>query len=152
MTTKNALSLPVTADHRYRLEAGGCPIEVVFDVLGGRWKPLILFSIFEGCERFSELRRNIPQISPRILARQLRQLESDGLIMRRVDPIRPRAQVYVLTPVATPLEKALIPLRDWGASYIRLRLHAAARPSRAASGAKHRRILSKGAELSSDAD
>ncbi|MBC8040418.1 MAG: helix-turn-helix transcriptional regulator [Opitutaceae bacterium] len=127
MAVKKHLRLPVTADHRYRIEAGGCPIEVIFDVLGGRWKPILLFAFWEGAQRFSELRRRIPQIAPRILARQLRQLERDGLIARRVDPARPRARLYVLTPVAAPLGEALIPLRDWGARYIRRRLRTTAR-------------------------
>lgn len=98
-------------------------------MLGGRWKPILLFAFWEGAQRFSELRRQIPQIGSRILARQLREMERDGLIKRCEDPDRPRTCIYALTPMAAPLGEVLVPLRDWGARYIRHRLQTAELPA-----------------------
>src|SRR5436305_853620 len=71
-------------DHRYRYETGGCPIEAAIDVLGGRWKGLILFRIGLRPHRFHELRKDLPHVSQQMLVRQLRELERSGLIRRSV--------------------------------------------------------------------
>jgi DNA-binding HxlR family transcriptional regulator len=104
------------------VETGGCPIEVTFDVLGGRWKSLLFFLIWENPRRFSELRASVPQIAQRILVRQLHELKRAGLIHRRRDSTRSKVMIYAITPLAEPLGEALVPLRDWGAVFIRSRL------------------------------
>lgn len=113
-----AIASGAVINYRYRLETGGCPIEVTLDVLGGRWKSLLLYKIWEGERRFRDLRAAIPHVSQRMLARQLRELERDGLIARREKPgPAPRVE-YALTPMAEKLAPTLRALRDWGAEYL----------------------------------
>lgn len=107
-------------DHRYRIEAGGCPIEASLDVLSGRWKGLLLFRICHRPRRFSELFKSLPQVSQRMLARQLRELEASRLIRRTVSvPEGKPAQVqYTATEAGIALSPLLNQLRDWGARYL----------------------------------
>ena len=105
-------------NHRYRLETGGCPIEAAFDALGGRWKGLLLFCIAEGPCRFHELRKRIPQISQRMLVRQLKELERDGLILRTIRLGVPAAVDYSPTAATHELMPLLRGLRDWSARHL----------------------------------
>lgn len=105
-------------DHRYRFETGGCPIEAALDVLGGRWKGLLLFRIGAGPQRFHELRKALPHVSQRMLVRQLRELERDGLVRRAVEAGVPARVEYSLTDAACELAPLLIGLRDWGARHL----------------------------------
>jgi DNA-binding HxlR family transcriptional regulator len=110
----------VFPDHRYRFETGGCPIEAALDALGGRWKGLLLFRICGRANRFHELRKGLPHVSQRMLVRQLRELERDGLIRRSVIvTVGVTAKVeYSLTDAAHALMPLLIGLRDWGARHV----------------------------------
>ena len=111
--------LPQTPlNFRYRYEAGGCPIEAALDVLGGRWKGLLLFQICHRPRRFSELRKNLEHISQRMLVRQLRELERDGLITRSVEAGVPPKVKYASTEAAQSLLPLLKGLRDWGARHV----------------------------------
>jgi DNA-binding HxlR family transcriptional regulator len=113
-----ASSTAVPVDHRYRFETGGCPIEAAIDVIGGRWKGLILFRICVRPHRFHELRKELPHVSQRMLVRQLRELERSGLIQRLVT-VGVLAKVeYSPTDAARALMPLLIGLRDWGAQHL----------------------------------
>jgi DNA-binding HxlR family transcriptional regulator len=105
-------------DHRYRFETGGCPIEAALDVLGGRWKGLLLFRICARANRFHELRKGLPHVSQRMLVRQLRELERDGLIRRSVTVGVPAKVEYSPTDAAHALMPLLIGLRDWGGRHL----------------------------------
>jgi len=105
-------------DHRYRFETSGCPIEAALDVLGGRWKGLLLFRIWARTIRFGELRKSLPHISQRMLVRQLRELERDGLICRVVTAGVPARVEYSLTEATHALMPLLVGLRDWGARHV----------------------------------
>ena len=105
-------------DHRYRFETGGCPIEAALDVLGGRWKGLLLFHIGEGPQRFHELRKALPHVSQRMLVRQLRELERDGLIRRAVEAGVPARVEYSSSEAGDALRPLLVGLRDWGAQHL----------------------------------
>jgi len=96
-----------------------CGIEVAIAVLGGRWKPLLLYHLTSGTKRFSELKRLTPQASQRMLTQQLRELEADGLINRTVFPVVPPKVEYSLTEHADELLETLRPLSAWGLKWQR---------------------------------
>lgn len=84
------------------------------NVLGGKWKPIILHMLLSGTMRFGELKRNIPTITQKMLTQQLRQLEQDGLISRTVYPEVPPKVEYDLTSKGSSLVPVLQSLYDWG--------------------------------------
>ncbi|MCW0373827.1 winged helix-turn-helix transcriptional regulator [Xanthomonas sacchari] len=95
----------------------GCAVEVTLSVIGGVWKPVILFHLLSGKKRFMELTRLVPNATQRMLTLQLRELEKDGVIVRHVYPQVPPKVEYALTPLGHSLAPVLISLREWGESY-----------------------------------
>lgn len=91
-----------------------CGIDAAMDVIGGKWKGLILWALDERPHRFGELRRELPGVTEKVLTAQLRELEEDGVVHREVhDEVPPRV-VYSLTPLGVSLNQALAPLGEWG--------------------------------------
>ncbi|WP_020671541.1 winged helix-turn-helix transcriptional regulator [Amycolatopsis nigrescens] len=97
-----------------------CTIEAAMEVVGGKWKLAILKNLLPGVRRFGELKRAMPTVTARMLTRQLRELEADGLIRREVYPEVPPKVEYSLTEVGRSLEKIALELEEWGAWYRRL--------------------------------
>jgi len=97
----------------------GCAVEATLDVVGGRWKAVILFHLMGGTRRFSELRRFLPKITQRMLTMQLRQLEEDGVICREVFAAVPPRVEYSLTEFGRTLVPTLQAMREWGETYER---------------------------------
>jgi DNA-binding HxlR family transcriptional regulator len=95
----------------------GCAVEVTLSVIGGVWKPIILFHLLAGKKRFMELGRIVPSATQRMLTLQLRELESDGIISRTVYPQVPPKVEYALTPLGKTLAPVLLSLREWGEHY-----------------------------------
>lgn len=95
-----------------------CGLDAAVDVIGGKWKGLILWELHEGPRRPGELRRLIPRISEKMLIQQLRALEADGIVHREVHHEIPPRVVYSLTPFGVTLNDALIPLGDWGEQHM----------------------------------
>ena len=91
-----------------------CGLDAAIDVVGGKWKPLLLWALDVAPRRYGELRREVEGISEKVLVQQLRQLERDGLVERTVHDQVPPKVVYSLTPLGTALNRALEPLGDWG--------------------------------------
>jgi DNA-binding HxlR family transcriptional regulator len=92
-------------------------LEEALKVLEGRWKILIIFHLFSApVLRFSELRRAIPGISQKMLIQQLRDLEKDGVVNRKVYPEVPPKVEYMLTKDGLALRPALRALKSWAAS------------------------------------
>jgi len=91
-----------------------CGVVFALSLIGGRWKPTILFSLLEGRQRYSALRRAIPGISERMLVAQLRELEADGLVSRVVFAEVPPRVEYELTSKGRSAEKVLLTLSGWG--------------------------------------
>ena len=95
----------------------GCAVEVTLSVMGGTWKPIVLFHLLHGKKRFSELGRAIPGITQRMLTLQLRELEEAGIVARTVYAEVPPRVDYALTDLGRSLEPVLIAMRDWGLGY-----------------------------------
>jgi DNA-binding HxlR family transcriptional regulator len=95
----------------------GCAVEVTLSVIGGVWKPVILFHLLHEKRRFMELTRLMPNTTQRMLTLQLRELEADGIVTRHVYPQVPPKVEYELTPFGETLAPILISLREWGESY-----------------------------------
>ena len=92
----------------------GCPVEVPIAVVGGRWKPILLWHLIRQPQRNGELRRLVPTISQKMLTQQLRELEADGLVTRRVYDQVPPKVVYSVTREGRRLEPIMQALCDWG--------------------------------------
>jgi DNA-binding HxlR family transcriptional regulator len=95
-----------------------CPVEAAIDVFGGKWKALILWWLQERTWRFAELRRQIPGITEKMLTQQLRELEADGIVERRVYATVPPKVEYSLTEYGWSLKRALREICDWGRNHM----------------------------------
>ena len=98
----------------------GCSVEATISLIDGKWKCIILFHLLGGTVRFNEIRRRVPDVTQRMLTNQLRELESDGLIERKVYAQVPPKVEYSLSPLGRSLEPVLMSLRTWGDANIGL--------------------------------
>ena len=96
-----------------------CPVEATLDLIGGKYKALILWHLSERQLRFSELRKVITSATPKMLTQQLRELEAQSLIHREVFPVVPPKVEYSLPELGRSLLPILVAMRDWGADYMR---------------------------------
>ena len=96
-----------------------CPVAATLDLIGGKYKALILWYLSDGRHRFSELRKMISSATPKMLTQQLRELEAQHLIHREVFPVVPPKVEYSLTETGRSLMPILTAMRDWGAEYLR---------------------------------
>ncbi len=96
-----------------------CPVEATLDLIGGKYKALIIWHLSESKLRYGQLRDLLVGITPKMLTQQLRELESSGLIHREVYPIVPPKVEYSLTDLGRSLMPILVAMRDWGAAYLR---------------------------------
>ena len=95
-----------------------CPVEATLDLIGGKYKSLILFHLVDDVLRFRELQRLIPQSTPKMLTQQLRELEVDGLILRTIYPVIPPKTDYRLTDFGKSIIPVLNAMCDWGTQYL----------------------------------
>jgi len=94
-----------------------CGLDAALVVLGGKWKPLILFHLAHGTRRYGELRRAVGSVSDKVLIQQLKELQADGIIDRfDYGEIPPKVE-YSVTAFGRALGKALAPLCEWGTKY-----------------------------------
>lgn len=96
-----------------------CPVGITLDMIGGKYKALILWHLSENTLRFSELKKLISDATPKMLTQQLRELEGDALIHREVFPVIPPKVEYSLTDLGKSVLPVLVAMRDWGAEYLR---------------------------------
>jgi DNA-binding HxlR family transcriptional regulator len=94
-----------------------CGIDAAIDVVGGKWKVLILWALHDGQRRFGELRRLLPGVSEKVLIQQLREMEADQIVHREVYRQVPPKVEYSLTDLGVSLNAALRPLSAWGAEH-----------------------------------
>ncbi|MEM7441492.1 MAG: helix-turn-helix domain-containing protein [Pseudomonadota bacterium] len=105
------------SDPDYRNEE--CPVEFAVGMIGGKWKPVLLFHLMAGAKRFSELQRLVAHASDRMLTRSLRELESDGLVHREVFAEVPARVEYSLTHDGETLYPILAEVSKWGEKRLR---------------------------------
>lgn len=97
-----------------------CFFELTLKIFGGKWKPIILYQLsLEGIMRFGELRKSIPDVTERMLTKQLRELEADGIIHRKVFRQVPPKVEYSLKSQGVSLIPILLQMREWGVDYER---------------------------------
>jgi DNA-binding HxlR family transcriptional regulator len=94
-----------------------CPVSITLRVIGGKWKPLILRALKDGALRYGQLQRRIPEASQKVLTSQLRQLERDGLVERRVFHESILRTEYALSSYGQTLRPALLALAKWGTQH-----------------------------------
>ena len=101
-------------DHPY-----GCSVEATLSVIGGRWKPVIIFNLLENdVLRFGELKKKIDGVTQRMLTNQLRELENDKVVSRKVYAEVPPRVEYSLTAYGRSLQPVMIAMRDWGTEHM----------------------------------
>ena len=113
MTTKTKPK-PKPSERPIPVVQGFCPMPDIARLIGGKWKLIILqILIFQGMKRFNELRRQIDGITQTMLTNQLRALERDGLVERKIYAEVPPRVEYTATPRALTLEKTFLAMHDW---------------------------------------
>jgi len=101
----------------------GCSVEATLSVIGGRWKPVIIFLLLQNeFLRFGELKKIIEGVTQRMLTNQLRELENDKVISRKVYAEVPPRVEYSLTKYGRSLEPIMIAMRDWGYEHMSVKL------------------------------
>ncbi|KQR73090.1 winged helix-turn-helix transcriptional regulator [Rhizobium sp. Leaf341] len=98
----------------------GCSVEAAIGLIDGKWKSVILFHLLSGTLRFNEIRRAIPAVTQRMLTHQLRELEEDGLISRKVYAQVPPKVEYSLSPLGRSMEPVMLALKQWGDAHLGL--------------------------------
>ncbi|HEL5784906.1 TPA: helix-turn-helix transcriptional regulator [Clostridioides difficile] len=100
------------------LDNYSCPIEATLALIGGKYKTLILWHLKDTILRFNELKKLIPKATLKMLTQQLRELESDGLIIRVVYPVVPPKVEYSLSDFGKSIIPILDSMCDWGSDYL----------------------------------
>lgn len=106
-------SAPLKRKRRTALRTG-CAVEATISVIGGVWKPVILFHLLDGKLRFNAICRLTPAATPRMITLQLRELEADGIISRIIYPEVPPKVEYELTDLGRSLAPVLVSMCKWG--------------------------------------
>ena len=94
-----------------------CGLHIALAVMGGKWKPLILYYLGQGPKRFGQLKRSIAGVSEKVLIQQLRELAAAGVLVRRDYQRVPPMVDYTMTELGMTLARALMPLCEWGTEH-----------------------------------
>ena len=97
--------------------SGGCPVEAALEQIAGKWKGLIIHHLMDATLRFNELSRRVGDVTQRSLTKQLRELELDGIVHRKVYPVVPPRVEYSLTDKGERLRNVIEALRLWGTQH-----------------------------------
>jgi DNA-binding HxlR family transcriptional regulator len=92
----------------------GCPVKATLDLIGGKWKTMIIYLVSQGINRFGKLEMVLRDISKQMLTTQLRELERDGLVDRVIYPVIPPKVEYFLTPRGQSLLPIIHQMKLWG--------------------------------------
>jgi len=98
------------------LALNACPVTYTLEKIGGKWKPLILYQLMGGMKRYGQIRKAVPGITEKMLIQHLRELETDGLIVRDVKPVVPPHVEYRLSEDGITLTPILNAMAQWGLS------------------------------------
>jgi DNA-binding HxlR family transcriptional regulator len=93
--------------------ADECPITATIDVIGGKWKPPLIWLLLKGPMRFGELHKTMPGMALKVLSRQLKELEADGIVIRKAYPEVPPRVEYSLSEKGQSLREVMFMLSDW---------------------------------------
>ncbi|MEI5909579.1 helix-turn-helix domain-containing protein [Bacillus spongiae] len=104
-------------DYRINDKAFNCPVDLTLHTIMGKWKALILWNLSDGTKRYGQLQRLLPEVSHRMLTKQLRELESDGIILRKVYPVVPPKVEYSLTDRGESIKPILQLMSEWGSTF-----------------------------------
>lgn len=94
-----------------------CPMELTMDVIGGKWKLLILWQLTQGTKRYGELRSALSDITHKMLTQQLRELEQDGIVHREVFQVVPPKVEYSLTKTGERLSNVMASMAEWASAF-----------------------------------
>lgn len=94
-----------------------CPLEITVSLVGGKWQCVILWHLRKGALRFSQLKRRLPGITPKMLTQQLRDLEENELIVRKIYPVIPPKVEYTLSEYGNSFVPVLKSMYSWGKQY-----------------------------------
>ena len=104
-------------DNQILEKKASCPLEIIFKVIGGRWKVLIWRELSSGVKRFNQLQRSLPGITQKMLTQQLREMETDGIVHRQIYLQVPPKVEYSLTPLGESLQPVLEAMHNWSVQY-----------------------------------
>lgn len=105
------------SDNKVAKELPACPVETTLMLIGDKWKVLILRDLLSGTKRFGELKKSIGNVSQKVLTAQLRDMENNGLISRRVYAEVPPKVEYTLTELGQSLKPILDAMQNWGEEF-----------------------------------
>ena len=103
-----------------KIKSYHCPVEAAMDVVGGKYKAMIVYELIGGTRRYHEIQKAVPQATPRMLSKQLKDLEEDGVINRVLYPVVPPKTEYSLTEMGKTLVPIVEALCKWGENYFAL--------------------------------
>jgi DNA-binding HxlR family transcriptional regulator len=103
----------------YNYTEYNCPVGATLDLIGGKYKSLIMWHLIDTTLRFGELRKLIPQATPKMLTQQLRELEEASLVIRTVYPVVPPKVEYRLSDLGMSIKPILVAMYAWGADYLK---------------------------------
>lgn len=119
MAVKNAIRPCCAGAAHSEGQGANCPVEATISLIGGKYKSLILWKLIGGTLRFSELRKEVPNATAKMLTQQLRELEASGLVRREVYPVIPPKVEYSLTELGGSIRPILESMYAWGSGYLR---------------------------------
>jgi DNA-binding HxlR family transcriptional regulator len=104
--------------NKMRQPGNKCALQEILGVIGGKWSMSIIYALFTGTKRFSELERLVPNINTRMLVKELKNMEANGIVVRKVFATVPPTVEYTLTTKGEKLEPIINELYKWGVEYV----------------------------------
>jgi len=101
-------------NHVHSEDETQCPVVTALNLIGSKWKIVIIYNLMDGMKRFNELQKLLPGITQKMLAMRLRELEKDGIIDRKIYAVVPPKVEYTLTSFGQSLEKMIEQVKSWG--------------------------------------